>query len=107
MLEFNSGDAQFDFFGLSSGQQAALTFVVEMVDKRIANSVVMIDEVELHQEEIMQRKLLHALQAMGRNNQLIVSTHSSYLAEIVPHESLITMGYLPTEVAQQQDVSHA
>jgi predicted ATP-dependent endonuclease of OLD family len=67
----------------------------------------MIDEVELHQEEIMQRKLLHALQAMGSNNQLIVATHSSYLAEIVPHESLITMGYLSTEESQTQDVTHA
>lgn len=106
-LEFTNGAGRFRYYGLSSGQQAVLAYVVELVDKRIHESVVMIDEVELHQEEIMQRKLLHGLQNLGHDNQLILSTHSSYLTDIVPYDSLIKMGYLTADESRVEDAVHA
>lgn len=104
---FGDGEATFGFYNLSSGQQAILAYVVELVDKRIHRSLVMIDEVELHLEESMQRRLFHALQQLGEDNQLLLTTHSSYLASIIPHDSLIQFGYDTEKKNATEDVAHA
>jgi energy-coupling factor transporter ATP-binding protein EcfA2 len=98
-LVFREGSSEFDFTGLSSGQKSILYFLVHAVEKRIHQSVLLVDEPELHLEEPMQRRLLNALQTLGNDNQIILTTHSSYLARVIPAQALIAVGDdTPSEV---------
>ena len=61
-----------------------LLFLIRMATEHIHQSVVLVDEVELHQHPVWQRKLLHTLGLMGDGNQVIATTHSPYLREAAP-----------------------
>jgi len=54
----------------------------------IHNSIVLIDELELHLHPPLQQGLLKALRNLGNNNQFIVTTHSDAVTQIVPDESI-------------------
>ena len=75
--------------GLSSGQEVVLYYLVRFVHRRIHQSVVLIDEVELHQHPLWQQKLLHALPQMGSNVQVVATSHSSYLRDLVPTSAVL------------------
>lgn len=87
-MKFGDGTNEFDFFGLSSGEQMVLSFLLNFVDRRISNSVVLVDELELHLHPMWQSQLFHALHDLGANNQLIITTHSPYLRDMVPSDCL-------------------
>ena len=57
-------------------------------------SIVMIDEMELNQHPIWQRKLLHMIPQMGEDNQIIATTHSPYLRDAVRPDAVIDLGDL-------------
>ena len=93
-LIFTDGDYEYRYEGLSSGEQMMLLFLIRMVTEHIHQSIVLVDEIELHQHPLWQRKLLYLLPRMGQNNQIIATTHSSYLRDVIPQEAITYLGEL-------------
>lgn len=93
-LLFNDGHYDYGYDGLSGGEQMLLLFLIRMATERIHQSLILIDEIELHQHPIWQSKLLYALPKMGINNQIIATTHSPYLRDLLPREAVINLGDL-------------
>jgi predicted ATPase len=91
-LRFTDGSQEYFYDGLSSGEKMLLLFLIRMVSEHIHQSIVFVDEVELHQHPIWQSRLLHALPKIGINNQIIATTHSPYLRDLVPREAIINLG---------------
>ena len=58
----------------------------EFVRLDIRNSVVLIDELELHLHPPQQQALLGALRNIGPDCQFIITTHSPYLKDVIPVE---------------------
>jgi len=76
----------YDLAEMSSGEQAVFPLVYEFVRLDICNSIVLIDELELHLHPPEQQRLLSALPALGPNCQFIISTHSPFLTDAIPNE---------------------
>jgi predicted ATP-binding protein involved in virulence len=62
--------------------------------------IVMIDEMELNQHPIWQRKLLSMIPQMGEDNQIIATTHSPYLRDAVRPDAVIDLGSLDDSGAE-------
>ncbi len=91
---FSDGTYEYRYDGLSSGEQMILLFLIKMVTEHIHRSIVLVDELELHLHPIWQRKLLNLLPKMGEDNQIIATTHSAYLKDVLPRDALIELGEL-------------
>lgn len=91
-IEFARGDTPYAYADLSSGEQMVLLILIRMVSERIHGSLLLIDEVELHQHPIWQRRLLDDIRRMGAHNQIIATTHSSYLRDVAPPSSIVVLG---------------
>lgn len=91
-IAFLNGTIPYEYADLSSGEQMVLLILIRMVCERIHRSILLIDEVELHQHAMWQRRLLDDLRRMGTDNQIIATTHSSYLRDVVPPSSVAVLG---------------
>ena len=98
---FSNGKYEYRYDGLSSGEQMLLLFLIRMATEHMHQSVVLVDEVELHQHPVWQRKLLHTLGLMGDGNQVIATTHSPYLREVAPRGAVKDLGTLE-DVSKQE-----
>jgi hypothetical protein len=77
------GDAAGQLFGipdLSGSEQQAAIFVGTVAMIGLGNSVILVDEPELHQPARDQEAFLRALTGLGQNNQWIVATGNRELA---------------------------
>lgn len=93
-ISFTDGENEYTYDGLSSGEKNVLLLLIRFVAERIHRSLVLIDELELNQHPIWQRKLLHMIPLMGDNNQIIATTHSPYLRDAVRPDAVIDLGSL-------------
>jgi predicted ATPase len=93
-LRFSDGQNEYAYDGLSSGEQMVLLLLIRFVAEQMHQSIVLIDEMELNQHPIWQRKLLHLIPRMGDGNQIIATTHSPYLRDAVRPEAVIDLGAL-------------
>jgi predicted ATP-binding protein involved in virulence len=100
-MVFSDGECDYRYDGLSSGEQMVLLFLLRFVSEHIHKSIVLIDEVELHQHPLWQRKLLNMLPKMGRDNQFILTTHSAYVRDIMPQDRRKVLGELGEQVQQE------
>lgn len=96
-INFSDGENEYTYAGLSSGEKNVLLLLIRFVAERIHRSVVLIDELELNQHPIWQRKLLHMIPQMGEDNQVIATTHSPYLRDAVRPDAVIDLGELDDE----------
>ncbi len=78
------GHHQYEISEMSGGERAIFPLLFDFANWHINNSVVLIDEVELHLHPPLQQALLRALPNLGKNNQFIVTTHSDWVADLVP-----------------------
>lgn len=76
----------YDIAEMSSGEQAIFPMALAFVQQQIGNSVVLIDELELHLHPPQQQALLGALRKLGPDCQFIVTTHSPYLTDVIPDD---------------------
>ncbi len=81
----------YDIAEMSSGEQGVFPLVYEFVRLDIAKSVVLIDELELHLHPPEQQALLAALPRVGSDCQFVISTHSSYLTDVIPAEQEVRL----------------
>lgn len=91
-INFRNGPNDYGYQGLSSGQRIALLLMIRFASEHIHNSIVLVDELELNQHPIWQRRLLHLLPQMGERNQIIATTHSPYLRDAVPPHAVVELG---------------
>lgn len=93
-IRFTDGDHEYRYEGLSSGEKNVLLLLIRFAAEHMHQSVVLIDELELNQHPIWQRKLLDLVPRMGENNQIIATTHSPYLRDAVRPDAVIDFGSL-------------
>lgn len=82
------GHHQYELGEMSGGERAIFPMIFDFANKDIHNSVILIDELELHLHPPLQQGLLKALRNLGKNNQFIITTHSDAVTSIVPEESV-------------------
>ncbi|KEO81867.1 AAA family ATPase [Tumebacillus flagellatus] len=84
-------NTQYDISEMSSGEQAVFMILYNFVRQHISRSIVLIDELELHLHAPEQQTLYHSLRKIGPDCQFIITSHSSYLADIIPEASKIRL----------------
>lgn len=82
------GHHQYEIAEMSGGERAIFPIVFDFANWKINNSVVLIDEIELHLHPPLQQALLRALPELGMNNQFIISSHSDWIASVVPPDCI-------------------
>jgi predicted ATPase len=82
-MEFEGPDGTYLFDGLSSGQMMLLLLLLQFARNRIHNSIVLIDELELHLHPLWQTRLHQSLGELGTGNQIFFTTHSTHLRDLI------------------------
>lgn len=85
------GKNRYEISEMSGGERAVFPMLMDFASWNIHNSVILIDEVELHLHPPMQQALFRALPKLGKNNQFIVTTHSDYVEQLVPEAHIIRL----------------
>lgn len=87
----NSSGDEFDINGLSSGEKQLFlrTLAIKMLEPE--NSIILIDEPELSLHPKWQSKIIKVYERIGKNNQIIVATHSPHILGSVPKENIIIL----------------
>jgi predicted ATPase len=85
------GNNPYEISEMSGGERAIFPMLVDFVNWNIHNSVILIDELELHLHPPLQQALLSVLPSLGKNNQFIITTHSDAVAQLVPEENIIRL----------------
>lgn len=87
----NSSGEEFDINGLSSGEKQLFlrTLSIKMLEPE--NSIILIDEPELSLHPKWQQRIIKVYEKIGRNNQIIVTTHSPHILGSVPKENIIML----------------
>jgi predicted ATPase len=85
------GRNQYEISEMSGGERAIFPMLMDFASWNIHNSVILIDEIELHLHPPMQQALLRALPKLGKNNQFIITTHSDYVEQLVPEVSVVRL----------------
>ncbi len=80
---------QYEISELSAGERVIFPILLDFAHLNINNSVILIDELELHLHPPLQQALLRALIKLGKNNQIIITTHSQAIVDIVPQNAII------------------
>ncbi len=87
----SDGKNHYEISEMSGGERAVFPILVDFVSWNIHNSVILIDEIELHLHPPMQQALIRALPKLGKNNQFIITTHSDYVEQLAPEAHIIRL----------------
>jgi len=88
-------EVEYDLSQMSSGEHQILRILVGLVSERAKNSIVLIDEVELHLHPAWQAKLVQVLREDAEsNNQYIFTTHSPFVKQLFYDDEIIELGDL-------------
>jgi predicted ATP-dependent endonuclease of OLD family len=85
------GKNQYEISEMSGGERAIFPILMDFANWNIHNSVILIDEIELHLHPPIQQTLLRALPKLGQNNQFIITTHSDYIEQLIPEAQIIRL----------------
>ncbi|MDR1835821.1 MAG: AAA family ATPase, partial [Fusobacteriaceae bacterium] len=87
----NSFGNEFDINSLSSGEKQLFlrTLAISLLEPQ--NSILLIDEPEISLHPLWQQKILSVYRKIGKNNQIIVATHSPLIIGSVPKENIIIL----------------
>jgi predicted ATPase len=89
---FYDGSYEYDISELSGGERALMPLLLDFVEWGIHNSVILIDELELHLHPPLQQALLTLLPSLGHNNQFIITTHSDSVASLALPDAIKRIG---------------
>jgi predicted ATPase len=96
-LILKKNNIEYDLSQMSSGEHQILRLIVGLVAETARNSIVLIDEVELHLHPAWQRKLIRVLRKEDMNNQYIFTTHSPFIRELFFEDEILELGDLDNE----------
>ena len=87
----DSGGKKFGINELSSGEKQLFlrTLAIKMLEPE--NSIIMIDEPELSLHPKWQQKIIDVYKKIGKNNQIILATHSPHILGSVEKENIILL----------------
>ena len=87
----NSSGDKFDINELSSGEKQLFlrTLAIKMLNPE--NSIILIDEPELSLHPKWQQKIVDVYRKIGKNNQIIISTHSPHILGSVKKENIMLL----------------
>ncbi|NEP63749.1 MAG: AAA family ATPase [Symploca sp. SIO2G7] len=85
------GKNYYEISEMSAGERAIFPILLDFANWNIHNSVILIDEIELHLHPPMQQALLRILPKLGKNNQFIITTHSDYIEQLVPEAYIVRL----------------
>lgn len=87
----NSQGEEFDINELSSGEKQLFlrTLSIKMLEPE--DSIILIDEPELSLHPKWQQQIIKVYQSIGKNNQIILATHSPHILGSVPSENIIVL----------------
>jgi predicted ATPase len=106
-LRFACQETEYDFDGLSSGQEVVLSYLARIARERMCQAVLLVDELELHLHPYWQQQLLYVLPRMGEDNQVIATSHSAHLRDLLPEAvSLGALGDRAREAGVGVDAGH-
>ena len=74
------GKNQYELSEMSAGERAIFPILMDFARYNINNSIIIIDEIELHLHAPLQQAFIRALPKLGKNNQFILTTHSDNVA---------------------------
>ena len=74
------GQNQYELSEMSAGERAIFPILMDFARYNINNSIIIIDEVELHLHAPLQQAFIRALPQLGQNNQFILTSHSDEVA---------------------------
>lgn len=79
---------RYELAEMSSGEQAIFALIYQFAQERVARSVCLIDELELHLHPPAQQTLYNALPKLGDDCQFIITTHSEFLVDRIHPEQI-------------------
>lgn len=85
------GRNQYELAEMSAGERAIFPLLVDFANWNINNSIVLIDEIELHLHPPLQQALVRALPKLGKNNQFIITSHSKSVASLFSEDHIIQL----------------
>ena len=87
----NSSGDKFDINELSSGEKQLFlrTLAIKMLNPE--NSIILIDEPELSLHPKWQQKIVDVYRKIGKNNQIIIATHSPHILGSVRKENIMLL----------------
>ena len=90
IFENSSGD-KFDINELSSGEKQLFlrTLAIKMLNPE--NSIILIDEPELSLHPKWQQRIVDVYRKIGKNNQIIIATHSPHILGSVRKENIMLL----------------
>lgn len=78
----SDGHNQYELSEMSAGERAIFPILMDFARYNINNSIIIIDEIELHLHAPLQHAFVRALPQLGHNNQFILTTHSDTVANM-------------------------
>ena len=87
----NSAGDEFDINELSSGEKQLFlrTLAIKMLNPE--NSIILIDEPELSLHPKWQQRIVDVYKKIGKNNQIIIATHSPHILGSVKKENIMLL----------------
>ena len=84
----NDGSRTYDLAEMSAGEQSVFPILYEFVRRRIAHSVVLIDEVDLNLHPTAARDVVVNLPKIAPTCQFILTTHSETVTSVVGNDEI-------------------
>ncbi len=87
----DDGKRTYDIAEMSAGEQAVFPILYEFVRKRIAHSVVLIDEIDLFLHPPLAQEFLVSLPKLGPTCQFIFSTHARHVSSLMDQNQIFRL----------------
>lgn len=87
----DSSGREYELSSISAGERAILPMLIDFATWEIHNSIILIDEIELHLHPPLQQALMRALPRLGTNNQFIITTHSDHVVGMFSPSQVIRL----------------
>ena len=87
----NDGKNDYELSEMSAGERAIFPILMDFARYNINNSIIIIDEIELHLHAPLQQAFIRALPKLGHNNQFILTTHSENVATMFDKDQFIRL----------------
>ncbi|MCZ8090332.1 ATP-binding protein [Flavobacterium sp.] len=85
------GRNQYELSELSAGERAIFPILMDFARRNINNSIIIIDEIELHLHPPLQQQLIRVLSQLGKNNQFIFTSHSEPVFNMFKSSEIIRL----------------
>ena len=87
----SDGTNQYEISEMSAGERAIFPILMDFARYNINNSVIIIDEIELHLHSPLQQALIRALPLLGHNNQFSLTSHSDNVVVMFNEDEIIRL----------------